>query len=262
MIAMIRNTKALVKGILLAVTFIGVLLTIFSPIFGSDQNGKAMNGLQFSDNFFNHLAKGSSYFIPGLKTENLPSVSSQPVSLSEKLKDLKPKDDPNFDAAKNQKLLNNAVKLITAAGGKALIDGERVTLTVNLKYLLEKVLQDSDDMYNDKGGAFAARYKADEKQAKPLLKAWWNVLNGMIKPLQKQDRIKDANAVNEIMTKAVEPAYNFYGIQAEQSSDRVLTLLGILSFYLIYTMWWGFAIYYLFEGLGLSTKKAKVKKEV
>jgi hypothetical protein len=27
-------------------------------------------------------------------------------------------------------------------------------------------------------------------------------------------------------------------------------------------MWWGFAIFFIFEGLGLSMKKAKVKKEV
>jgi len=27
-------------------------------------------------------------------------------------------------------------------------------------------------------------------------------------------------------------------------------------------MWWGFAIYYMFNGIGLSMTKAKVKKEV
>jgi nucleotide-binding universal stress UspA family protein len=27
-------------------------------------------------------------------------------------------------------------------------------------------------------------------------------------------------------------------------------------------MWWGFAIFYMFDGIGLTMKKAKVKKEV
>jgi hypothetical protein len=27
-------------------------------------------------------------------------------------------------------------------------------------------------------------------------------------------------------------------------------------------MWWGYAIFFLFDGIGLSMKKAKVKKEV
>jgi hypothetical protein len=33
-------------------------------------------------------------------------------------------------------------------------------------------------------------------------------------------------------------------------------------FYVVYTLWWGFAIFFIFEGIGLSMTKAKVKKEV
>jgi hypothetical protein len=36
----------------------------------------------------------------------------------------------------------------------------------------------------------------------------------------------------------------------------------LLVFYLVYTLWWGFAIFYLFDGVGLSMKKARVKQEV
>jgi hypothetical protein len=36
----------------------------------------------------------------------------------------------------------------------------------------------------------------------------------------------------------------------------------LLVFYIAYTMWWGFSIFFFFEGIGLSMKKAKVKKEV
>jgi hypothetical protein len=39
-------------------------------------------------------------------------------------------------------------------------------------------------------------------------------------------------------------------------------MTGLLVFYVIYTMWWGFAIFYMFDGIGLTMKKAKVKKEV
>ena len=38
-------------------------------------------------------------------------------------------------------------------------------------------------------------------------------------------------------------------------------LSGLLVFYVFYTMWWGYAIFYMFEGFGLTMKKAKVKKE-
>jgi hypothetical protein len=39
-------------------------------------------------------------------------------------------------------------------------------------------------------------------------------------------------------------------------------MTGLLLFYVMYTMWWGFAIFFLFEGFGLTMKKSKIKKEV
>ena len=143
-----------------------------------------------------------------------------------------------------------------------MIVGDRVEMTANVKALLIKAMEDSDLMYNNDGAGFAARYSVDEKEAKPLLKAWWNLLSGMVKELQKQGRNSDAEAVNQVTKKAVEPAYNFYKIQAQKVAERAFTLIGVLVFYVLYTLWWGFAIFFMFEGLGLSTKKAKVKKEV
>ncbi len=51
-------------GLLLGVTFFGVLALIFSPVFGEGRNG-----LEYSDALFNKLAKGSSYFVPKLTAE-------------------------------------------------------------------------------------------------------------------------------------------------------------------------------------------------
>ena len=64
------------------------------------------------------------------------------------------------------------------------------------------------------------------------------------------------------MKKAVEPAYNYYGVVAEKVIDKAVIMTGLLVFYVAYTMWWGFAIFYMFDGIGLTMKKAKVKKEV
>jgi hypothetical protein len=52
-------------GIILAITFWCVLFLIFSPLFGQGRNG-----LQFADEMFNTLAKGSSYFIPKVAKSN------------------------------------------------------------------------------------------------------------------------------------------------------------------------------------------------
>ena len=80
--------------------------------------------------------------------------------------------------------------------------------------------------------------------------------------MQKQKKMDEANVINETLKKAVEPAFNFYQIEAQSVVDKAFTMIFLLSFYVAYTMWWGYAIYYLFEGIGLSMKKAKVKKEV
>jgi capsid portal protein len=65
-----------------------------------------------------------------------------------------------------------------------------------------------------------------------------------------------------VMKKAVEPAYNFYKIESQKVVDKAGIMSGLLIFYVAYTMWWGFAIFYMFDGIGLTMKKAKVKKEV
>ena len=67
---------------------------------------------------------------------------------------------------------------------------------------------------------------------------------------------------NDVVTKAIEPAYNFYGFEAESAEKELYLVAGLLSFYVIYTVWWGFAIFFLFEGLGLRMEKAKERREV
>ena len=74
-------------------------------------------------------------------------------------------------------------------------------------------------------------------------------------------KITESKIVSDVMKKAVEPAYNFYKIEGQKVSEKAGLMTGLLIFYVAYTMWWGYAIFYMFDGLGLSMKKAKVKKE-
>ncbi len=63
------------------------------------------------------------------------------------------------------------------------------------------------------------------------------------------------------MKKGVEVAYNFAKIVPESASSKMGILGFSLVFYVIYTLWWGLAILFLFEGIGLEMK-AGAKKEV
>jgi hypothetical protein len=242
----VRNKKTFSVGTVFAISFIGVLLMIFSPMFGG------MNGLQFADNSFNKLAKGSSYFIPRLSKNNEAFMGKM---FTVSIKADKPDDKPG-DA---EKRAESIAKVMTTAGAVATVSGSAVKIEGDLGRVLASALQDSDAMYKNQGEAIKTRYgQSDEKK---MFRQWHNALAKITKEFQKEKKIDEAKMVSEVMKKAVEPAYNFYQIDGQKVVDHAGMLSGLLVFYVAYTMWWGYAIFYLFDGVGLTMKKAKVKRE-
>ena len=233
----IRNKKMFGIGSFAATTFLGVLLLIFSPVF----DGK--NGLQFADNSFNRLSKGSSYFIPRV------------AASVEKMAGAQLKQEIAFDKADDAQ---TAAKLFAAAGAKTEVRESRLSVEGDFAAVLRGTVADSDAMYKNDGKAVADKYGMDEKKA---MKGWWTALSKIEKNLKKEKLTAEANIVGEVNKKAIEPAYNFYRIEGEKVADHAGMLSGLLVFYVAYTMWWGYSIFYLFDGLGLSMKKAKIKKE-
>jgi hypothetical protein len=138
-------------------------------------------------------------------------------------------------------------------------DGAKLTTSGDLGALLAAVLRDSDDMYRNDGAAVSARYGGAKEKA--ALKAWWAAFAAIDKSFKKGGKIEEAKAVSDVMKKAIETAYNYYGVEAQKVADKALLMTGLLVFYVVYTMWWGFAIFYIFDGIGLTMTKAKVKKE-
>jgi hypothetical protein len=235
----VKNKKMFAVGAFLAVTFFGVLILIFSPIFG-----QGMNGLTYADDMFNKLSKGSSYFIPKVAKSN-EKFANTTIALTLKF------EKPEQSAG--------GIKVLAASGAEVKNENTDLKINGNLGALMAKVLQDADDMYKNDGKKVADRYGIDEKEA---MSSWWNVLKIMDKELKKQSKIAEAKIVSDVMKKAVEPAYNYYKVEAQQVADKAGIMTGLLIFYVAYTMWWGFAIFYMFDGIGLTMKKAKVKKEV
>ncbi len=242
----IKNAKPFNIGALFAITFLGVLITIFSPVF----QGK--NGLEFADDSFNKLAKGSSYFIPKVAKNNERFMGKQ---FSVAIKTDKPEDKPG-DA---QKRAANIAAVFAAAGAKTEISGAVVKIEGDLGQVLASALQDADAMFKNEGEKIKARYGTDDE--KKMFRQWHNGLSRIDKEFVKEKKLDESKMVNEVVKKAIEPAYNFYQIDANKVIDHAGMMSGLLVFYVFYTMWWGFAIYYLFEGFGLTMKKAKVKKE-
>jgi hypothetical protein len=242
----IKNPKVFNIGALFALTFLGVLFLIFSPVF----QGK--NGLQFADSSFNKLAKGSSYFIPKVSKSNKQFMGKQ---FTVTIKAEKAEDKPGEGEQRAQ----NMAKVLTTAGAKAEVDGTIVKIEGDLGQVLASALQDSDAMFQNQGDKIRARYGTDDE--KKTFRQWHNALTRVNKEFDKAKKIDESKMVNAVVKKAVEPAYNFYQIEANSVSDHAGMMSGLLIFYVFYTMWWGYAIFYLFEGFGLTMKKAKVKKE-
>ncbi|HET7318730.1 MAG TPA: hypothetical protein VFK23_06305 [Nitrospirota bacterium] len=242
----IKNAKTFNIGALFAITFMGVLIAIFSPLF----QGK--NGLEFADNSFNKLAKGSSYFIPKVVKDN-EQFMGKPFTVS--IRTDKPEDKPG-DA---ETRAANIAKVFTTAGAKVDISGSTLKIEGDLGQVLASALQDADAMFKNDGEKIRARYGTDDE--KKMFRQWHNALSRMNKEFDKEKKITESKMVSAVVKKAVEPAYNFYQIDANRVSDHAGMLSGLLVFYVFYTMWWGYAIFYMFEGFGLTMKKAKVKKE-
>jgi len=245
-------------GIALGISFIVVLVLIFSPIFPKTTEGEPQNGLQWADEMFNSLAKGSSYFIPKVAKSNEEFMGKM-FTVSIKLG--KPEDKPGD----GEKRAERASKLFTVnEGAKVEVNGAELKIEGDLGKVLAAALRDSETMYRNEGEKIKALYGTvmktdDEKQ---MFRQWWNVLDKINKQFMIEKKAAESKIVSNVMKKAVEAAYNFYKVDAVKVKEKAGLMVFLLVFYVVYTMWWGFAIFFTFEGIGLSMTKAKVKKVV
>jgi len=214
-------------GLVLLVAFAGVLIVMFSPVF----DGK--NALQYSDALYNSISKGSAYYIPDVE-EQIRAYSGTPVSMTLRFPD---KVQAEQTAA-----------LFQAAGAAAVARDGTVQVNGDLGAILMACAEDADAMYHNRGEAIAAKYGQDERR---VLYHWWAACKEMDRDLKKQKKFKEAKTVDLVKNKAVETAYNYYRIEPQKITDRLGVVIFSLAFYVLYTLWYGFAIMFLFEGWGL-----------
>lgn len=227
-------------GLLLGISFFLVLAVFCAPIFSGS------NGLEQSDQLFNRLAKGSSYFIPALSSD-VRRLEAQDITVSIQLE--------------NAEIAGQAQAILSKAAPNTSVQGSVLNVRGGLPQILGAVLKDCDAMYLNRADDLKANYGIEGKRA---MVVWFTTLNAIAKELQKGDvaSIAQSKMILTVITKGIEPAYNFYGIRPERVSQKAGLTVFLLAFYLVYTVWWGFAIYFLCEGFGLAMTKARVKQEV
>ncbi len=226
---MSMQKKLKVRGIVMLLSFFGLLAVIFSPVFP----GK-VNGLNYMDNLFNKISKGSSYFIPASITDT-EQYRGKMIDVAVVLAD--------------EKQAADTAKLFRAAGAEVAVTGKELVVKGDMAGIMRQSLEDADQMFRNNGQVLDGKYGYSGKQ---VLFNWWTAFKSMGKDLTEQKSFKQAKTIAAIQAKALEPAYNYYGVEAGSYKDSIVLIVSALFFYVFYTLWYGFGIMYLFEGLGLK----------
>jgi len=220
--------KLLTRGILMLVSFTVVLVIIFMPIF------KGQNGLDFLDSLFNSISKGSAYYITETMEKN--------KKYQGKIIDVKLTMPDELHAVQT-------AKLFEASGATVTVSGSTLNVHGDIANILHASLVDSDAMYANDGSKISSKYGYGEREA---MFNWWKALKEMDKDLKRQKLFEEAKIVATVKKKAVEMAYNYYGIEAQSVKDGLILIVFSLVFYVCYTLWYGFGIMFIFEGIGLK----------
>lgn len=225
---MAANKKEFNTGLGMLVAFTVVLVAMFFPIYHGH------NGLEYLDALYNSISKGSAYYIPKVKADIAPFQGD--------------KVDLRFAMADQTQAAQTA-KQFNAAGALVNVKDAELNVSGDLGLIMAAMLEDAESMYRNDAKALEAKYGVEGRQA---LYNWWKAIAGMDKDLAHQKRFKEAKILDTVKAKAVETAYNYYGIEAQRISDRWGIVIFSLVFYVVYTLWYGFAILFMFEGSGMK----------
>ena len=225
---MIANKKKFFGGLVLLLGFIVVLTIMFTPVFNEQ------NGLKYMDSLYNSISKGSAYYIPELK-EEVEKFQGNNITVTLSMKD--------------EQQARETVPLFEKGGAQVNLSGKEIKVSGDLKNILANCLEDADNMFENQGRQLKAKYDYEEKR---VLYNWWVALKAMDSDLKKQKKFSEAKFIASVGNKAVECSYNYYEIKPQKIADKYGIVFLTLCFYVIYTIWYGFAIMFMFEGWGLQ----------
>lgn len=236
--SIVRNKKTFTMGMAMILSFVLVYVGMMSPIFGNDRNG-----LEYADDMFNSLSKGSAYLIEDAQTIADGQIGK---NINVTVKAPSPEDAVKWG------------KLYSVAGATVTVKESSVAIEGDFGKILGAVVADSDFMYNNDSKSLETKYGYDGREA---TNNWNNSLVKIDASMKTKAQFQQKFDLLKVQQKALEPAYNYYGVEIKKVSDYKATLGLLLCFYLIYTVWYGFGLFYLFDGMGITIRKPKKKLE-
>lgn len=215
-------------GLGLMAGFLIILGLMFVHFF----NGK--NTINYLDNLFNSISKGSANHIGALQKE-IESLAGRQVEMSMTLS--------------SAQYAEESATLFEKNGVAATVQGNTVRVSGGLGRMLADALDDADILFHNQGDKLEAKYGIQRRE---VLYVWWENLKGMQESLNRQELFPEGKIVYAVMTRGVETAYNYYRIVPQDMSDKIGMVAFALMFYIAYTIWYGYAILFMFEGSGLQ----------
>ena len=225
---MIAKKGEFYGGMGLMAVFIIVLITIFMPVFDGQ------NGLNYLDALYNSISKGSAYYIPDMR-EKAKAYDGSQIRVTLAMAD--------SEQARQTALLFNE------SGAMVNVQDTGLKVSGDLGRILVNCLDDADRMYYNDEKAMSDKYGYGGKR---VLFNWWTAFQSMDRELKKQKKFKEAKTSALVVKKAVECSYNYYEIEPQKIRDKYGIVIFSLVFYVVYTLWYGFAILFMFEGWGLK----------
>ena len=235
---MIRNRQKFFMGLVgLLIFLIGLSLWVI-PL------GDRESGLGWADTLFNELAKDSAYAIP-LALKRAEKFRGLIFDLA---------IDPRSPGADTW-----VAKIAATNGMSALALGDgRVQVNANLGRMSLAASKDADLLFKGQEKALRDKYGLSGKE---VIYYWWVLFEDLTRSYIQLKRPSEADFTKFVTTRVLEPSYNFAGIESRSISQNIGTVVLLLAFYVFYTVWYGFSILFLFEGLGIGATKATEKKE-
>lgn len=225
---MIANKKEFFGGLALMGGFILVLIIMFLPLF----NGK--NSLDYMDSLYNSISKGSAYYIPKLK-EEAKAFEGKDINMTISMESEQQAKDTGF--------------LFSKAGAKVEVVGKQITVHGDCGKIFLSCLEDADNMFHNNGDVIVQKYGIKERQ---VMYNWWTAFKVATTELNLQKRFDVTKYMGVLSKKGVECSYNYYKIDPQKIMDKIGIVIFSLVFYVIYTLWYGFAIMFMFEGWGMN----------
>lgn len=235
---LIHDKKHFAWGFTLLIGFVVVLIYMFTPNFGG------VNAFHASDDMFNSISKGSTYYVPSIQEE------------------AKQFNGQAFDVTifeNGSKVLRPLAAMLLKPAGMTVSDtNDGLRVQGDLGALMAAALGDADTMFKNDGDTMESRYGIKPREA---MFVWWKLLKDVKLHLDKQKVFKPATFIDKkVIKRGVEVGYNYFGIDGRHAADEWQKLTFALIFYVVYTLWFGYSIFFMFEGLGLQMTAGKKKE--